>query len=107
MIRASFEKDRKTGLFTGFSVTGHAGYREEGADLVCAAVSSAVYMAVNTITEVLFLPASGQEKNGDLRCRVTKENAAGCRVCMEGLCLHLQGLSEQYSQYLQVSILEV
>ncbi|MFR7477837.1 MAG: ribosomal-processing cysteine protease Prp, partial [Acutalibacteraceae bacterium] len=44
MIRASFEKSRATGFFTGFTVKGHAGYSEEGSDIVCAAVSSAVYM---------------------------------------------------------------
>ncbi len=107
MIRASFEKSRATGLFTGFTVKGHAGYSEEGSDIVCAAVSSAVYMTVNTITDVLCLPAQIKEQDGDLRCRLSAENAAACRVCMEGLHLHLDSLSGQYAHYLQVSILEV
>ena len=30
------------GRINGFSVSGHSGYAEEGSDIVCAAVSSAV-----------------------------------------------------------------
>ena len=30
---------------TGFSVSGHSGYAEEGSDIVCAAISALVTMA--------------------------------------------------------------
>lgn len=35
----------------GFRVTGHSGTAESGKDIVCAAVTSAVMLAANTITE--------------------------------------------------------
>ena len=38
---------------TGFSVSGHSGYAESGADIVCAAVSAVVTMAEATINDVL------------------------------------------------------
>ena len=51
MTRCEFftEDDR----ITGFSVSGHSGYAEQGADIVCAAVSAVVTMAEATINDVL------------------------------------------------------
>ena len=43
MIRADFYDQE--GRITGFSVSGHSGYAEAGADVVCAAVSAAVTFA--------------------------------------------------------------
>ena len=61
MIRAEFFS--KAGRLTGFSVSGHAGYADAGEDIVCAAVSSAVQLTANGITEVL-----------GVKARVTAEN---------------------------------
>ncbi len=36
----------ETGLVTAFTVKGHAGYDEEGRDIICAAVSAICYTAV-------------------------------------------------------------
>jgi len=49
MIKATFFYRAKTPV--GFEVSGHSGTAESGKDIVCAAVTSAVMMAVNTITE--------------------------------------------------------
>ena len=35
--------------YNGFSVSGHSGYGEEGGDIVCAAVSSAVSLALSLL----------------------------------------------------------
>ena len=51
MIKAEFY-DRE-GRITGFSVSGHSGYAEAGADIVCASVSAAVTFADAVIREVL------------------------------------------------------
>ena len=37
----------------GFCISGHAGAGSAGRDIVCAAVSSAAYMAANTLTDVV------------------------------------------------------
>ena len=42
MIRATFDRD-----FSGFSLSGHAGYAEAGEDIVCAAVSAMTNFVVN------------------------------------------------------------
>ena len=55
MISVTFRM--REGSLTGFTVSGHAGAGSAGRDIVCAAVSSAVYMAANTVTDVLHCPA--------------------------------------------------
>ncbi len=52
MTRVEFfsEGDKITGIFVA---RGHSGYAESGADIVCAAVSTAVTFAETTITDVL------------------------------------------------------
>ena len=43
---------------TGFDVQGHSGYAEAGADIVCAAITSAVRLVEATVNDVLGLAAS-------------------------------------------------
>lgn len=52
MIRADF-LSLPDGRLLGFRLCGHAGWGEEGTDIVCAAVSSAAYLVANTATDVL------------------------------------------------------
>ena len=48
-----------------FELSGHSGAGEEGTDIVCSAISSAVYMAANTIIEIMKLnPETGIVKVG-------------------------------------------
>ena len=37
----------------GFTIKGHAGYAENGQDIICAGVSSAIMLTVNTITDFI------------------------------------------------------
>ena len=52
------------GLITGFTITDHAEYGEEGSDILCAAISSAAYMTVNTITDILGIVVGVEVKDG-------------------------------------------
>ena len=49
---------------TGFCCQGHSGYAESGADIVCAAVSTAVTFAETTITDVLGVRVEGARPGG-------------------------------------------
>ena len=55
MIKAEFLK--YNGALIGFQLTGHAGAGEYGHDIVCSAVTSAVMLTANTITDFLFAGA--------------------------------------------------
>ncbi|MGN0666064.1 MAG: ribosomal-processing cysteine protease Prp [Huintestinicola sp.] len=49
MIKAVFSKEN--GLYSGFDLCGHAEFAEYGQDIVCASVSSAAQLVINTITD--------------------------------------------------------
>ena len=94
-------------LICGFTVSGHSGYAEEGSDIVCAAVSSAVIMTANTITEIQHINADVTENDGFLKLNLSKEEAKKCEIILNGLKLHLTALSEQYKKYIKVKNSEV
>ena len=52
-------------IITGFSVSGHSGSAEIGKDIICSAVSSASYMTVNTLTEIMLLNPEIIETSGE------------------------------------------
>lgn len=97
----------KNGETVGFHVFGHSGFAEEGEDIVCAAVSSAVYLVINTVTDVMNIDADVQVNDGDAVLQILSEDAAVCRDLLQGLKLHLLSLEEQYSDFIIVKNTEV
>ncbi len=94
---------RKGDALVGFTVSGHAGAGEQGNDIVCAAVSSAVYMTANTITEICGCPAEIEERDGYLSCAVSEKDAERCQTILQGFSLHMQQMHSQYSQYIELN----
>ncbi|MBQ9413639.1 MAG: ribosomal-processing cysteine protease Prp [Clostridia bacterium] len=81
----------------GFVIRGHDDPDGEGISLPCAAVSSAVYLTVNTITDVCgATPLVLEEANGWMSLRLSAKDAALCQSHLEGLRLHLSALSNDY-----------
>ena len=96
------ENDR----ITGFSVSGHSGYAEAGADIVCAAVSAVVTMAEATINDVCGAKAKVRVKDAD--ARVTLTLPASCdeeesvQAVLAGMLLTLCSLRDDYPDYIEV-----
>lgn len=44
---------KKEAHFVGLEVKGHAGYSHKGSDIVCAGISTAVYMSVNLLDKFI------------------------------------------------------
>lgn len=84
---------------TGFSVKGHADQAEHGQDIVCAAVSSAVYMAANTVTDVFKAEADIEVDDGLFTLKLKKPDESSVNV-LKGLKLHIEALQEQYPSYI-------
>lgn len=102
MIHAHF--DRSGGCYTGFSVSGHAGYAESGADIVCASVSSAVQLTANAITEVLKLPAEVEVQGDTVRLILSgQEDISAAQPFFKALRLHLGLLAQDYEQTIELS----
>lgn len=96
------------GYLEGFRATGHSELAEEGTDILCAAVSSAVYMTLNTVTDVLNVtPLSLRVNEDETFMRVEKNDTISCMNIFQGLKIHLLNLEEQYPKNLKVSYVEV
>ena len=107
MIGADF-LTHPDGRLAGFTIRGHADYGEAGSDIVCAAVSSAAYLVVNTVTDVLHeTPLALRAEEGDLYFRAEQKDEETCRPLLEGLKLHLQQLEEQFPDHLRVGTIEI
>ncbi len=101
-----FQSDNR---IVGFAINGHDDPDEQsGISLLCAAVSSAVYLTVNAVTDIARVkPLVLETGDGLLTLRLHKDDATACRLLLEGLQLHLQALCEDYETLLTVNITEV
>ncbi|MBQ5884576.1 MAG: ribosomal-processing cysteine protease Prp [Clostridia bacterium] len=99
MTKATFYFDENVPY--GFLISGHSGFAEEGEDIVCASVSSASYMVANTITEILKVNADINVSDAKMKLIVNKEQRHITKDILLGLKLHLEGLEEQYPEFLE------
>ena len=94
------------GRITGFTVSGHSGYAEAGADIVCAAISTAVTMAEATINDVCGAKAKVRVKEEDARISLTLPTSCdeeeSVQAVLSGLMLTLISLREDYPDYIEV-----
>lgn len=105
MIKVSFAESH--GFIKGFKLEGHSGSGTEGNDIICAAVSSAAYMAVNTITDVLNLNPDIEVSDGFMAIKLSSAEIKKAQDILCGFRLHLTALSEQYKENITVKISEV
>ena len=104
MTRCEFFTENER--ITGFSISGHSGYAEAGADIVCAAISAVVTMAEATINDVCGAKAKVRVKEED--ARITLTLPASCdeedsvQAVFSGLLLTLISLREDYPDYIEV-----
>ena len=107
MIQVNFFVQPDGGM-NGFQIEGHADYAEAGMDIICSAVSSAAFMALNTVTDVLRVtPLTLRAEEGSMLLRVEDRDTGTCKDILEGLKIHLMNLEEQYPDYICVSYMEV
>ena len=104
MIRVRLTRSR------GFSISGHAAQNscDEEGKLVCAAVSSAVYLVANTLTDVLKLNACVHVNKDQMSVRVNRVDAKkpACAGLLQGLRIHLCGLRQQYPKRIEIKMMK-
>ncbi|MBQ1281061.1 MAG: ribosomal-processing cysteine protease Prp [Oscillospiraceae bacterium] len=95
------------GRIEGFCCSGHSGYGEEGTDIVCAIVSTAVQQAVTTIVDVLGVNAKTKVKEDE--ARITLKLPASCeeheetvQAILTGMMLTLCSARDDYPDYIEV-----
>ncbi len=89
-----------------FTVEGHAGYAEHGADIVCASVTTAAFTAVNGLTDILKINVMAEVLEGYLSCILPKDLSLELRkaadILLESMVLSFENLVEQYGDYVSL-----
>ncbi len=107
MTKAVFYK--VDGVYTGFSLSGHAMFELDGPDVLCAAVSAMTNLVINTINEVfkaeLATVIDGDNATIDVSIeRVSMSAANSVDGVLHGFMLQLKDLQEQYPDNLDVVV---
>lgn len=86
----------------GFTVKGHSGYAEEGSDIVCAAITSAVRLCECTVNDVLGLEASVKVKGETISLKLPgalgQTNESTCQALLTALMVYFAELHEEYPE---------
>ena len=78
-----------SGEYTGFQMSGHAGYAEYGQDIVCAAVSALVINAINSV----------DPDTGSVFFQITdRPVSTSSQLLLKSLVLGLNGIEDEYGK---------
>lgn len=94
--------------YWGFQIEGHAGYAEEGEDIICAAVSVLTLNTANSIEALTEVSPVCSMKDGFLSCEVpvlhdSKQAYPDVTLLLDSLALGLKSIADTYgTQYLHV-----
>ena len=105
MIKASFFYS-KGGFCVGFEVSGHSGFAESGFDIVCAAVSCAVQMCCNGITEIVKADVEVFVDSDEISLKVESFDEK-VQVLLESLKMQIGLLEKDYGENISLFLLEV
>lgn len=106
MITVTVKKRNQA--YVSFTSKGHAGYAEEGYDIVCAAVSALIINAVNSIETFTEDVIEAEEKDGYVSFRFLKPITERGTLLMDSLILGLTEIEHSYqNRYLTVKVKEV
>ena len=92
----------------GFDVQGHSGWGEEGEDIVCAAVTSAIRLVEATVNDVLGLAASVKVREQDasislhLPGGLSPTAESTCQSLLAGLMVYFSALHDEYPDNIEV-----
>ena len=92
----------------GFDAQGHSGYGEQGEDIVCAAVTSAVRLVEATVNDVMGLCAAVKvnERETSITLRLpgglASDAESTCQNLLTGLMVYLAQLHDEYPENIEV-----
>ncbi len=101
---------KHNGQYRGFECHGHAGYAEEGEDIVCSAISVLTINTINSIDHFLDdeISVTTDESKGEMQCYFMGQPSEEASLLMDSLVLGLESIVSQYGkQYIRLEIREV
>ena len=96
------------GRIIGFDSQGHSGYAEEGADIVCAGITSAIRLVEATINDVLGLAASVKVREEDasisfrLPGGLSETAEYTCQSLLTGLMVYFTELRDEFPENIEI-----
>ena len=107
MINITVKK--RKGSYLDFLSKGHAGYAEEGQDIVCAAVSALIITTVNSLERFTEEQIEAEADEGYVSIHFkTNPNTERGKLLMDSLILGLTEIEHSYNhRYLTVKVKEV
>lgn len=97
---------RKNGDIVRYKASGHSGYSEEGSDIVCSSISTALQLPLMSLTEVLKTkPEFKINDDGFLEVDFSKISKADYKkiyTLLETVVLFLKELSKQYPKNIKL-----
>lgn len=106
MIKISFLKN-SDGIYTGFKALGHAGYANNGQDIVCSAVSALIINTINSIETFTSdeYTLNTDEDTGLIEFRLKASVSDESVLLLKSLILGLQGIIEDNKQkYIKLTL---
>lgn len=101
----------RTGI-RGYKIKGHAGFAEEGQDIVCAGVSVLAQTAIIGLEQ--FLPGKFLYKigrSGSLECRLhsdlTPQQDHDAQVILVTMLQGLEAMRQEYGEFIEIALQEV
>ena len=96
------------GRIIGFDSVGHSGYAEEGEDIVCAGITSAIRLVECTINDVLGLAASVKvyEKTTSVSLRLpgglSEADENVCQTLLTGMMVYFTELHDEFPDNIEI-----
>ena len=99
---------KHAGSYRGFVISGHAGYAEEGYDIICSAVSALSVTTVNAIDSLAHVFVEATQEDGYISCQFPNGINSEGTLLMDSMILGMQSIRESYGKkYIQVRFEEV
>lgn len=106
MIKIEIHKSGQQ--YKGFRSQGHAGYAEDGYDIICAAVSVLTVNAVNSIETFTEDAFQVQQDDGLLELMLTDTPSRETDLLLNSMVLGLQDIQNNYgNEYIELLFKEV
>ena len=105
MINVIVIKEKQT--IKTIEATGHSGYAEHGADIVCSAVSTLMETLANGLTEIVKANANiiVDEEIPHLSVTLAEEDQEKCKnaqILMQSTLLGLKGVAQEFSKFIKI-----
>jgi len=107
MVKITIQKSNQ--VWKGFISSGHAGYLDEGQDIICAAISVLIINTINSIEK--FLPETKfqvNENKGYIHFKLDCNPDEKTELLLNSMLLGLEEIQKQYNKkYVKLKFEEV